>query len=187
MFIAFSGISGSGKNTIMNELMKVRPNLKVLEYATGTTRAPRESDKDNNTYVFLSKEEFEKGVAEGKFCEYENYCGNYYGTFVERLESVVDSEFDFMKDIDVNGNANLKKFYAGRCKMLSIFIDVPDELLRQRLVKRGESEESIAKRLSRGEYERSRKDEYDLVIENIDLQKAVEAINNFIEANKTTN
>lgn len=182
MFIVFSGVSGSGKNTIMNRLMAIRPNLKVLEFATGTTRTPRESDKDNNTYVFLSKEEFEKGIEEGKFYEYENIHGNYYGTFVERLQSVVDSEFDFMKDIDVNGNANLKKFYKGKCPMVSIFVDVPDESLRERLAKRGETTENIEKRLSRGEYERSRKGDYDLVVENINLDETVEKINSFLES-----
>ena len=184
MFIVFSGVSGSGKNTIMNELMKIRSNLKVLTYSTGTTRAPRESDKDNNTYVFMSKEEFEKGVAEGKFYEYENVHGNYYGTFRERLESVIGSEFDYMRDVEVNGNANLKKFFAGREKMVSIFVEVPDAILRERLAKRGESEEIINKRLSRGEYERSRKGDYDLVVDNIDLAQTVKTINDFLNSIK---
>ena len=185
MFIVFSGISGCGKNTIMNELMQIRRDLKVLEFASGTTRPPRESDKDNNTYVFMSKEEFEKGISEGKFYEYENVHGNYYGTFIDRLESVVGSQFDFMKDIDVNGNANLKRFYSGKCKMISIFIDVPDNLLRERLLKRGESEESVNKRLSRGEYERSRKADYDLIVENIDLEKTIFTINEFLNKAKS--
>lgn len=186
MFIAFSGVSGSGKNTIMNELMKIRPDLKILEKASGTTRAPRESDKNNNTYVFLSKEEFQDKIANGEFYEYEEVHGNYYGTFVEKLESVIDSDFDYMKDIEVNGNANLKKFYAGKCKMVSIFIEVPDDILRQRLAARGESEESIDKRLSRGEYERSRKGDYDIIVDNIDLSKAVKTINDFLNKAKAT-
>lgn len=187
MFVAFSGISGCGKNTIMNELMKIRPDLKVLEKASGTTREPRESDKDNNTYVFLTKEEFEQRIEKGEFYEYENVHGNYYGTFKERLESVIGNKHDFVKDIDVNGNANLKKFYKGRCKMVSIFIEVPDEILRERLAKRGESEESINKRLSRGEYERSRKGDYDLIVDNIDLKQTVSIINDFLTKAKTTN
>ena len=186
MFIVFSGISGCGKNTIMNELMKIRQDLKVLEFASGTTRLPRESDKDNNTYVFMSKEEFEKGIMEGKFYEHESVHGNYYGTFIDRLESVIGSPCDFMKDIDVNGNISLKKFYDGKCKMVSIFVDVPDDILRQRLAQRGESEESIQKRLSRGEYERGHKGDFDLVVENIDLEKSVFEINQFIEKAKST-
>ncbi|MBE7074226.1 MAG: guanylate kinase [Clostridiales bacterium] len=182
MFIVFSGISGCGKNTIMNELMKRRDNLKVLELSTGTTREPRESDKENNTYIFMTKEEFERGIRDGKFYEYENVHGNYYGTLLERLEFASKSEkVHYMRDVDVKGFQSLKKFFAGKCKMVGIFIDVPDHLLRERLVKRGESEESINKRLSRGELERASKGKYDLVVENIDLNKTVDEIDEFLD------
>ena len=185
MFIVFSGISGSGKNTIMNELIKRRKNLKVLEFSTCTTREPRESDKDNNTYIFVSKEEFENGIKEGRFYEYENVHGNYYGTILERLEFAAKSKKnDYMRDIDVKGHANLKKFFKDKCTMVGIFIDVPDDVLRQRLLKRGESEESINKRLSRGQLERSRKNEYDLIVDNIDLQETINAIDEFLKTKK---
>lgn len=182
MFIVFSGISGSGKNTIMNELMKRRKNLKVLKFSTCTTRPPRESDKDNNTYIFVSKEEFEKGIEEGRFYEYENVHGNYYGTILERLEFAAKSKrYDYMRDIDVKGHANLKRFFKDKCTMVGIFVDVPDKVLRERLLKRGESNENIDKRLSRGELERSRKHEYDLIVDNIDLEETVNKIDEFLK------
>lgn len=185
MFIVFSGVSGSGKNTIMNQLMKRRANLKVLELSTGTTRAPRESDKDNNTYVFMTNEEFEKGINEGRFYEYENVHGNYYGTFLESLMFASQSkDVDYMRDIDVKGHANLKKFFDGKCQMVGIFVDVPDDILRERLAKRGENEDSINKRLARGEMERARKNEYDLVVDNIDLEKTVDEIDAFLNKEK---
>ena len=79
MFIIFSGVSASGKNTIMQELAKRDARIKILDMSSGTTRPPRESDKDNNTYIFMSKEEFEAGIKNGDFFEHENVHGYYYG------------------------------------------------------------------------------------------------------------
>lgn len=182
MFIVISGISACGKNTVMNRLLLQRKNLKVLEKSTGTTRQPRPSDSENNTYVFMSKEDFEQGIKEGKFFEYENVHDNYYGTLVERLQYVVDNqEFDFIRDIDVKGNRNLKKFFKDKCPMVSIFLDAPNEVLRQRLIARGDKMEDIEKRLSRGGLERSFKGDYDLVIDNIDIEKTLMTINDFLD------
>lgn len=185
MFIVVSGISGSGKNTVMNRLLTERENLRVLENSTGTTRTPRPSDEENKTYVFMSKEEFEDGIENGTFFEYENVHGNYYGTLKSRLEYVVENpKFDFMRDIDVKGNRNLKKFFAGKCPMVSIFLDAPDDEIRKRLIARGETLEEVEKRLSRGALERSFKGDYDLVIENTDFEKTIETINNFLDETK---
>ena len=185
MFIVLSGVSSSGKNTVMEALMKIRKDLKILEFSSGTTRPKRDSDSRFNTYIYMSKEDFEKGIEEGKFFEYENVHGNYYGMFKERLEKVVaDKECDYMRDIDVKGNVNLKKFFQGRSPMISIFLDAPDDILRERLRLRGDSLEDIEKRLSRSEMERSYKGNYDLVVENIDLNKTVKTINDFIESFK---
>lgn len=182
MFIVLSGVSSSGKNTIMEELMRRRKNLKILEFSSGTTRAKRESDCKYNTYVFLSKEEFQKKIDAGEFYEYELVHDNYYGMFRSRLADVVaDKDFDYMRDIDVKGNVSLKKFFDGKCPMLSIFIDAPNDVLKERLLKRGDSLEDIEKRLSRSDFERSFKHNYDLVIENIDLEKTVNTICDFIE------
>jgi len=182
MFIVLSGVSSSGKNTVMEALMKKRQDLKILQLSSGTTRPKRESDGRFNTYVYLTKEEFEKGITEGKFFEYELVHGNYYGMFRNRLEDVVaDKVFHYMRDIDVKGNVNLKKFFEGKCPMLSIFLDAPNDVLRERLRLRGDSPEDIEKRLSRSDLERSYKLNYDLVIENIDLDKTVETISQFID------
>lgn len=182
MFIVFSGVSSSGKNTIMEALMQKRKDLKILEFSSGTTRAKRESDSRFNTYVYLSKEEFEKKIADGEFYEYELVHDNYYGMFKKSLEKIVaDKEFHYMRDIDVKGNVNLKKFFVDKCPMISIFIDAPNDVLRERLIKRGDKPEDIEKRLSRSELERSYKNNYDLIVENIDLNKAVEQISDFID------
>lgn len=182
MFIAFSGVSSSGKNTVMNELIKKRENLKVLERSSCTTRAPRVSDRQFNTYIYYSDEEFKKGIEGGLFFEYEDVHGHYYGTILERLQfAAEDVDNDYIRDIDVKGVVNLKKFFADKCGIISIFLDAPNDVLRERLLKRGDSPEDIEKRLSRSEMERSYKDRYDLVVENIDLDKTVATISAFID------
>ena len=185
MFIVLSGVSSSGKNTVMEALMKKRDDLKILQLSSATTRAKRESDSKFNTYVYFTKEEFEEGIKRGLFFEYELVHENYYGMFLSRLEDVVnDKQFDYMRDIDVKGNVSLKKFFKDKCPMVSIFLDAPDEVLKQRLLLRGDDLEDIERRLSRSELERSYKSNYDLVIDNIDLQKTVEAISDFIDQYK---
>ena len=185
MFIVVSGISASGKNTVINRLLAERKNLRVLDRSSGTTRQPRPSDSSFNTYCFMTKDEFEKGIANGKFFEYENVHGNYYGTLLHRLEYVAENQdYDFMRDIDVKGNRNLKKFFQGKCPMVSIFLDAPDDIIRQRLLARGDTLEEIEKRISRGELERSYKPDYDLVVENIDIEKTIKTINDFLDKMK---
>ena len=185
MFIVVSGVSSCGKNTVINELIKKRKDLRVLTQSSGTSRPPRESDSQFNTYVYFTDSEFEKGIEEGKFFEHEVVHGHYYGLIKARLEEVLhDKENDYIRDIDVKGTVNLKKFFKDN--MISIFLDAPDEVLRGRLISRGDTPEDIERRLSRGELERSYKVHYDLCIDNIDLDKTVKTILEFLDEKKKT-
>ena len=67
MFLIISGISSSGKNTVMSSLVNIRKNLKILERSSVTTRVPREGDARFNTYIYKDQEAFLKMVDEGKF------------------------------------------------------------------------------------------------------------------------
>lgn len=180
MLILFSGVSGSGKNTIINEILKRNKDYKMLSRSSGTTREIRESDKDYNAYVYMNEEEFKTGIEEGKFFEYEVVHGNYYGLLREALERVENSQDTFLRDIDVQGNIKLRNYFEGKKKVVSIFLDAPNEELVKRLKERGESDERIKVRLSRSAHEREYKDNYDLVIENIDIEKTVSSICEFL-------
>lgn len=182
MFVIFSGVSASGKNTIMQELVKRDEGVKILNRSSGTTRAPRESDKDNDTYIFMTKEEFENGIKNGDFFEYECVHGNYYGTLNSALDRVINNqEVDYMRDIDVHGREKIVDYFKGKCPTLTIFLDASNEELAKRLALRGESEDRIKVRLERSELERSYKKDYDLVIDNRDINETVDKILNFIK------
>ena len=182
MLIIFSGVSGSGKNTIMNELLKRRKDIFVLEQSSATTREKRESDKEFNTYKYLTQKEFEEGIKNGDFFEYENVHGCYYGVLNEALQRVIDNpQKDFMRDIDVKGNIKLRNYLRDKCGVLSIFLDAPNDVILDRLIKRGESEERARVRLSRGDMERTYKDQFDVVIENLDLEKTIKQICEFLD------
>lgn len=183
MFIAISGASGSGKSTVMMNLMKKRKNLFLLQRASATTREKREEDKNYQTYVYMTDGEFQDGIKKDIFIEYENVHGFFYGTLKKAFELPInDKENDYIKDIDVKGMLNVRKYLQGKVEMISIFLEVADEELRQRLRKRGESEERINVRLSRGMFERSYKEHFDLVVENIELEKTVQIISDFIDS-----
>ncbi len=188
MFIAISGASGSGKSTVMMHLMKRRKNLFLLRHATATTREKRAEDSIYQTYIYMTSEEFEKGVQDDIFIEYESVHGNFYGTLKQAFEKPIkDQENDYIKDIDVKGMLNVRKYLEGKVPMISIFLEVPDDELKRRLLARGESEERIKVRLERRELERSYKKHFDLVIYNINLEKTLQEIGDFIDRKRENN
>ena len=76
--VIWSGPSGSGKGTVLNEALAKYDNLRVS--VSATTRKPREGDINGVHYHFITKDEFEKRLEDGEFLEYGQYVGNYYGT-----------------------------------------------------------------------------------------------------------
>ncbi len=176
MLVIFSGGSGVGKNTVIAEFLK-RKGFSLMP--TYTTRNRRDGEVDGNPYYFLTKEQFEKKIAEGEFYEYENVHGNYYGTSKLLLKQGLNSGDILLKDIDVLGTHNLTERVSGEVKILSIFLQVDSpEVLRQRLILRGEKE--IDKRLSRYEMEQGYKWEYDYVITNNNLDLTVSYVDGLI-------
>ena len=179
MLFILSGVAASGKNTIANEIVKRVDNIQTIP--SYTTRAPREGDIPGKTYVFISKEEFEKKIQNNEIYEYDVHHNNLYGTSKEILNKAA-SEGHIIKDIDVNGTEVLKNVLKD-IKVVTIFLKVPKDELRRRLESRVDkpSKEEIDLRLSRFDYEESKIGSYDYVIKNDNLEKCVSIIQSIIE------
>ncbi|MFB3826976.1 MAG: guanylate kinase [Bryobacteraceae bacterium] len=164
-----SAPSGSGKSTLVAHLLK---NVEGLLFSVSyTTRKPRGLEKKGESYVYISREEFESRIANGEFLEWAQVFGNYYGTHAGILERARREGKDLVLDIDVQGARQLK------CKIpdaVSIFILAPSrEILEQRLRARGEdAPEVIARRLREAAEEIRNYQAYDYVLVNEDLEKS---------------
>ncbi len=181
--ILFSAPSGSGKTTIIREILK---RFDCFEFSiSATSRPPRQGEQDGVDYYFLSPEEFNRRVQAGDFLEWEEvYAGTCYGTLKSEIDRIWNNGNVIIFDVDVNGGMNIKKYFG--TEALALFVMPPSiEVLEMRLRNRGtESEEAISKRLARSAAELKMADRFDVTILNGDLNKAVDetqrVINNYL-------
>lgn len=179
MLVILSGVAGAGKDTIKKEIVKRMENVKSIPSLT--TRAPREGDIPGQTYIFLSKEEFEAKIKNDEIYEYDIHHNHYYGTS-KKILNEKSKKCTIIKDIDVNGTEKLKEILTD-IKIVTIYLRVPKEELKRRLENRIDkpSEGEIILRLNRFDYEESRIGLYDYVLKNDDLEKTVDIIEKIIE------
>jgi guanylate kinase len=171
--LIFSAPSGSGKTTIVKEVLKKIPGLEFS--VSACSRSPRLNETDGIDYYFLSSEEFREKIKNQEFVEWEEvYADQFYGTLKSELNRIWNKGHHVVFDVDVIGGLNIKKQFP--IDALSIFIKAPSiESLRTRLTKRGtETVEQIEKRVSKAEYELGFADEFDLLIVNDQIDLAVE-------------
>ena len=179
--IVLSAPSGSGKSTIIGELMK-KPELKLDFSISATSRKPRGKEQNGKEYFFLSEEEFRKNVEEGNFVEWEEvYAGVCYGTLISEVERITGNGYNLIMDVDVKGALNIKKRFG--TEVLTIFIMPPDKTtLEKRLRQRGtDSEETIAHRLQKSEFEMDFAPQFDKEIINDSLPVAVSEVETTIK------
>ncbi len=180
MFVILSGCSGSGKNTIMNELIKRHSCIK--QYTTCTTRDMRPGEVNGVNYHFLTKETFMERYNSGDICEMEVIHDNYYGSSLNDIKRGLSEGTVLIKDIGVEGAVTLSKILKKEVPIVLIFLNVEKEELRQRLTNRGEK--SIELRLSRYEYENSFKHNYDYIIDNKDMETTMKLLEDIILKDK---
>lgn len=176
-----SGPSGSGKDTVLKELFVRFPNIRFS--ISCVTRNMREGEVEGEKYHFISHEEFKKMIENDQLLEHNFYVDNYYGTPREPVEKCIAAGEDIFVEIDVNGAAQIRQKQPDA---VSIFIMPPAvSTLRERLTKRGtETAEQIEKRLNDAVGEIKRAGEYDYIIVNDVLEKAVDDISNVIECDR---
>jgi len=173
-----SGFSGAGKGTLMKTLLS-----RYDDYALSvsmTTRAPRPGEVDGKDYFFVTVEEFEKSIAEGKLVEYARYVDNYYGTPADYVFEQLEKGKNVLLEIEIQGALQIKEKFPDA---LLLFITTPSaKVLEERLRSRGtETEEVIRKRLERAVAEADDVDKYEYIIVNDVLEEAAESMHNIIE------
>ena len=174
--IILSAPSGTGKSTIISELMK-KPDLRLGFSISATSRKPRGQETDGKDYFFLTEQEFQDKIDRGEFVEWEEvYAGTRYGTLESEVSRVTDSGHNLIMDVDVKGALNIKRRYGNEA--LSVFVMPPDmATLEKRLRSRGtDSEDTIARRLAKASYEMSFSKDFDTSVVNDSLPDAVEKI-----------
>lgn len=176
----FSAPSGSGKTTILKPILEKLKD-KFGFSISATTRPPREGEKDEVDYYFITPEKMRVHIANGDFLEWEEvYPGKYYGTYKSELERIWQQGKYVIFDIDVKGGVNIKNILKNQA--CSIFIMPPSiEELERRLRNRNtESEETLKERLLRAEMEISLSENFDFVVCNDDLDEAIAKVEEII-------
>ncbi|MEG1500135.1 MAG: AAA family ATPase [Clostridia bacterium] len=176
MLVIISGPSGSGKNTIINSLINRNKGFQFL--LSCTTRSRRENE-EKPLYIYLTKNEMQTMIANGQLFEHEEVHGEIYGVLNSSIQEIVSDKI-YLKDIDVNGKRSFEKRAPKNANIISIFLDCQIEELEKRLKNRGEKD--IEKRLSRAEYEKSFKNDYDYIIENNNQEETISKIEEIIKA-----
>ncbi len=179
--IILSGPSGSGKDTVLSELLQ--RNEKIQLSVSATTRKPRHGEIDGVHYFFISKEEFEKKIENNEMLEYAEYGDNYYGTPKGPVDSWLNAGKTVILKIEVQGAEKIRKMYPDA---VSIFILPPSmETLEHRIRKReSEKEDEIIKRLAIAKSELARADEYEYAVVNDVLDVVLGDIAAIIRAEK---
>lgn len=167
--IVFSAPSGCGKGTMLAEILK--DNSFRCSVST-TTREPRKGEIDGVHYYFISKEEFQRRIANDEFMEYAEYCQNSYGTLKSEVDQYLESGINVILEIEVQGAMKMREI---RPDALFVFIAPPSvDELRRRLNKRGtETPEVIEQRIETAVNELKFMPKYDYIIVNDALEDAV--------------
>ncbi len=171
-----SGCSGVGKGTVLKEFMTRNSDNFMLSVSC-TTRKPRTGEVDGVNYFFLTRDEFEQAVKEDKFLEHAQFAGNFYGTKKKFIKQKFEEGLNIILEIETQGALQVKQKMP---EAVLIFIAPPGlgvEELEKRLRGRNtEDEETIQRRLAEAKVELERSKQYDYVVINDDLERAVSEV-----------
>ena len=174
-----SGFSGSGKGTIMKELMKKYADSYALSISA-TTRNPRPGETDGVEDFFRTREQFEQMIEEDALIEYAQFVGNYYGTPKAYVEEQLEAGKDVILEIEIQGALKVREKFPDT---LLLFVTPPSAgELKNRLVGRGtETMDVIESRLARAVEEAEGIESYDYLVVNDILEECVEEVHQIIK------
>lgn len=178
-FFVLSGPSGSGKGTVLKEVL--RKSDRIVYSVSATSRSPRAGEVDGINYYFKSREEFETLIKADAFIEYTETYGNYYGTLKSEVEKAIVNGKNIILEIDPVGAKNVRAHYPDAVLM---FLVAPDlEVLSSRLSGRGsESAETFKIRHDAALSEMENATLYDYVVVNDFVERAADDILAIIRA-----
>lgn len=170
LVVVVSAPSGGGKGTILKRVFQQEPRLQHA--VSATTRPPRPGEVDRRDYYFIGRDTFQQWIDEGRFVEWAEVHGERYGTLHSELDRLTESGADVVLELDVQGMRSIRRL---RSDVVTIFIDPPSlDVLEARLRKRGDvSPDALRTRLANAQGEIAAKNEYDYVLLNDDLNRAV--------------
>lgn len=179
-----SGPSGSGKDTILKEFFKKHPE--VAFSISSISRPMRAGEVEGEKYNFISRETFLKLIEENMLLEYNEFCGNFYGTPKAPVLACLESGKDMILELDVNGAANVRREMP---EAVSVFVMPPSyEVLYNRLCGRGtEKPEVIEKRMEAALTEIARAKEYDYIVINDKIDDAVDDLISIVISGRPIN
>ena len=167
--IVVSGPSGAGKSTLIRASLQAVPELAYS--VSATTRGPRPGEVDGRDYIFLSREEFERWIEEGRFLEWAEYSGNLYGTPEQKVEEFLEEGKSVILELELQG---ARQVQLKRPDAVMVFVRAPSlEETRRRLAGRAtETEEALESRLATAVGEVAARDEFDHEVINEEREKA---------------
>jgi len=177
--IILSAPSGGGKTTIARHLLQLRHDVGYS--VSCTTRAPRPREVDGKDYCFLTRDEFVRRRSAGDFAESAEVHGNLYGTLRSEIARVLGQGQHVIMDIDVQGARQIREAFPGS---VTVFVLPPSgEVLLERLRKRKtESPQQLVSRLNSALQELRAVEEYEYVVVNDDLDRAVRRVSAILDA-----
>lgn len=177
--LVLAGPSGSGKGTILHELLQQEENTFLS--VSATTRPPRPGEEDGVHYYFLSEEAFSSLIAKEGLLEYASYCGHYYGTPRKAVLDRLSKGENVILEIEVQGARNVRKMYP---EAVLVFILPPSlsELRRRLTDRRTEDAAAVARRMERAMEELPFARECDYVVLNDRVAEAVENVRAILRA-----
>lgn len=180
LLIVLSGPSGVGKGTVRKALFEM-PDQNFVYSVSMTTRKMRPGEVEGRDYYFVSRDEFEQKIKEGKFLEHAEFVGNYYGTPIDKVNEQLENGKEVILEIEVEGALQVRE----KCKdAVFIFLAPPGkQALYDRLKRRGtESEEVIKERIDKANREFKLAFKYDYIVINDEVRNAADRIMAIIRA-----
>jgi guanylate kinase len=181
LLVVLSGPSGVGKDAVLD---RMKSQDRSLHFAvTATTRLRRSEEVDGVNYYFVSRDRFQQMVSDGELLEWAEVYGNHYGVPRQQVEQALEGGRDVVVKVDVQGAMTIKRAMP---KALLIFLVAPsiEEMKKRLRERRTESAEDMERRIATADYEMSQRDQFDYVVVNDEVGRAVAEIEKIIRMEK---